>query len=156
MDSAILTTRQIADIVHLCLDERDLRGRRDAALFAVTWCGQLSIPEAVRLQINAAERILAPCGGPFGEALRLWLQSRADIAGPFLLSLDRRGRLLGESMPATTASEIVRRRAAQAKAGYVTPKDLLRASVLSARRGPSCVGEFHLGSPRDDWGPPAP
>jgi hypothetical protein len=130
-----LSSRDIEEIISTCLSEPGLRARRDAALFAVVWCGQLSIPEAVRVSVESAKRIVSPCGKSFTLAVQAWAELRPAVEGPLLLTINRQGRIQAAAMPATTASEVIRRRAAEAKVGYVTPQELLRASVLASRQG---------------------
>jgi hypothetical protein len=134
MHSAPLSPRQIADVVSMCLAEPGIKGRRDAALFALVWCGQFSVPEVVQLSVAAAQRVVAPCNAPFHQAFQQWLEIRSGAGGPFLLTINRRGRVVPEPMRATTAAEVIRRRAAEAKAGCITPQELLRAAVLASRR----------------------
>ena len=136
MHPPLLSIRDIQHVISLCLSEPSLRARRDAALFALVWCGQLSIPQAVRLHVEAAKRIVTPCGSHFIQAVQRWMEIRPDVEGPFLLAIGRRGQIEAQAMPATTAAEIIRRRTAEAKVGYVTPQELLRAAVLAARNSP--------------------
>ena len=133
MAATRITHQDIEEIISICLREPGPRGRRDAALFAIVWCGKLSIPEAVRCGVEQAKRAVTACSPAFVLAVNSWLEIRPPADGPLLETIDRRGRLLAEPMAATTASEIIRRRAAEARIGYVTPQELLRASLLVNR-----------------------
>jgi hypothetical protein len=149
-----LTSPDIEGIISLCLTEPGCRSRRDAALFALVWCGQLSIPEAVRLSPDGANRIIGPCGSVFAHAVQCWAAIRPQVPGPFLLTIGRRGKIEAEAMPATTASEVIRRRAAEAKVGYVTPQELLRSAVLASRLSQRPASGAAIIGPCDDPGAP--
>jgi hypothetical protein len=150
MPTPPLSSRDIEGIISVCLSQPGLRARRDAALFALVWCGQFSIPEVVRLSVEAAKRVVGPCGATFARAVQFWTESRPQAEGPFLLTINRRGRIEAEAMPATTAAEAIRRRAAEAKVGYITPQDLLRAAVLASRRGLQGPAEGTPSGPCED------
>jgi hypothetical protein len=97
------------------------------------WCARLNIAEAVRYNTEGALRIAAQNGGVWEQAIETYLRIRPMVAGPLLLTIDRRCQMTSQPMRTTTAAEVIRRRAAAARVGYVTPQDLLRGAVEAAR-----------------------
>ena len=131
------TAQQVESIISLCLNDYGLRGPRDAALFALAWCGQLSSSQVVQVSTEAALRKVSPCGGLFLQAVLRWAELRPQTAHPFLLSVIRQGRLVNAPMPVTAAAEIIRppRRRSQSRV-YHSPG-------ITPRRGPSLAPRSH-------------
>ncbi len=137
-----LTPGEIAAMFAACASDPTAAGARDAACLALLRAG-LRRAEIAGLQVSDFDQAgatvkvhgkgnrdrLVPLAGGALDAVSDWLAVRGDVPGGLLLAVNKRGRVLRQSISAQAVYLALEKRAAQAGVLCVSPHDWRRSMI---------------------------